>query len=514
MILTDILYLQALKDIHLYSDFDIDVYGSTELQYPYVNIFMVVALSIIIIACINFMNLSTARSEKRAKEIGLRKTVGSQRFQIIYQLLSESVLITMMAFLIAIAGVTLTLPYFNQIADKSILLSIDQWPMWLSFFLGAVIIGLLAGSYPAFYLSAFNPVTVLKGRMKTEGGTTFRRALVVIQFSVTIILLLGTGVIYKQFQYFMQKDLGYSKDLLVYMPVRGEIFKNYNAFKNDLSQHQQIKNVTYSSDIPTYTVHSFGGFEWDGKNPNDNILLHSFSVGTGYVETLGLELLEGRDFSASSPADSSNYILNEEALRLTGLKSPIGKRFVMWEREGKIIGIVKDFNFKSLHQKVEPLVLRMNPAWNTYLMVKLNGANTAQSLQVMEAAWKKYNPDYPFEFHFVDEQYENLYKSEQRMAHVFDYFTFFTLFISCLGLIGLINHMIEKRKKEISIRKVLGASVSGILVLLSREYIRLILSAIVISDAPLQHTLFIVGWRTMLTRLKRNGGCTHCQDCW
>ena len=479
--LTDILYLQALKDIHLYSDFDIDVYGSTELQYPYVNIFMVVALSIIVIACINFMNLSTARSEKRAKEIGLRKTVGSQRFQIINQLLSESVFITMLAFLTAIGGVLLVLPYFNQIADKSILLSVDQWPVWLSFLVGAVVIGLLAGSYPAFYLSAFNPVAVLKGRMKTEGGTTFRRALVVIQFSVTIILLLGTGVIYKQFQYFMEKDLGYSKDLLMYMPVRGEIFKNYNAFKNDLSQQQQIKNVTYSSDIPTYTVHSFGGFDWDGKNPNDNILLHSFSVGADYVETLGLELLDGRDFSASSPADSSNYILNEEALRLTGLKSPIGKRFVMWGREGKIIGIIKDFNFKSLHQKVEPLVLRMNPAWNTYLMVKLAGGNTAQSLQKIETVWKKYNPDYPFEFHFVDEQYENLYKSEQRMSHVFDYFTFFTLFISCLGLIGLINHMIEKKKKEISIRKVLGASVSGILMLLSCEYIKLILMAIGIS---------------------------------
>ena len=244
----------------------------------------------------------------------------------------------------------------------------------------------------------------------------------------------------------MEKDLGYAKDLLIYMPVRGEIFKNYQGFKNDLGQHQEIKNVTYSSDIPTYTVHSFGGFEWDGKNPEDAILFHSFSVGTDYVGTLGLQLLEGRDFSANSPADSSNYILNEEALRLTGLKSPIGKRFVMWGREGKIIGIVKDFNFKSLHQKVEPLVLRMNPAWNTYLMVKLNSANTNQSLRTIEATWKKYNPDYPFEYHFVDQQYEQLYKSEQRMAQVFDYFTFFTLFISCLGLIGLINHMIEKVK--------------------------------------------------------------------
>ncbi|HYI78432.1 MAG TPA: FtsX-like permease family protein, partial [Chryseolinea sp.] len=479
--LTDILYLQALKDIHLYSDFDIDVYGSTELQYPYVNNFMAVALSIIVIACINFMNLSTARSEKRAKEIGLRKTVGSQRFQIINQLLGESVLITMIAFVIAIAGVMFVLPYFNQISDKSILLSIDQWPLGVSFFFGALVIGLFAGSYPAFYLSAFNPVQVLKGRLTANGGTTFRRTLVVVQFSVTIILLLGTGVIYKQFQYFMEKDLGYTKDLLMYMPVRGEIFKNYNGFKNELVQHQNIKNLTYSSDIPTYTVHSFGGFDWDGKNPDDDVILHSFSVGTDYVETLGLELLEGRDFSATSPADSSNYILNEEALRLTGLKSPIGKRFVMWEREGKIIGIVKDFNFKSLHQKVEPLVIRMNPAWNTYLMVKLKPDNTSGSLKVIESAWKKYNPDYPFEFHFVDEQYENLYKSEQRMASVFDYFTFFTLFISCLGLIGLINHMIEKKKKEISIRKVLGASVSGILMLLSREYIKLILIAIVIS---------------------------------
>jgi hypothetical protein len=257
--------------------------------------------------------------------------------------------------------------------------------------------------------------------------------------------------------------------------------KNYEAFKNELQQHPDVKRVTYSSDIPTYTVHSFGGFEWEGKNPNDEIVLHSFSVGDDYVETLGLELVDGRDFVSGSPADSSNYILNEEAVKLTGLKSPVGQRFSMWGREGKIVGIVKDFNFKSLHQKVEPLVLRTNPAWNDYLMIRLSGADTKQSLETVGAAWKKYNPDYPFEYQFVDQQYETLYKSEQRMARVFNYFTSFTLFISCLGLIGLINHMIEKRKKEISIRKVLGASVSGILMLLSREYLRLIALAILIS---------------------------------
>ena len=480
--LTDILYLQALEDIHLYSDFDIDVYGSTEFQYQYVNIFMIVAIAIIVIACINFMNLSTARSEKRAKEIGLRKTVGSQRYQIIYQLLSESVLITLFAFVLAVVGVTVILSYFNLLAEKSIHLGMGQWPVWASFLGGAVLIGLLAGSYPAFFLSAFNPAKVLKGALKTQGGTTFRRALVVVQFSVTIVLLLGTGIIYKQFQYFMDRNLGYNKDQLVYMSVRGDIFKNYDAFKNDLRQHEEVRNVTYSSDIPTYTVHSFGGFDWQGKNPNEDVILHSFSVGVDYAETLGLEFVEGRDFASDTPADSSNYILNEEAVRLTGLKYPVvGNRFNMWEREGKIIGVVKNFNFKSLHQKIEPLVLRLNPAWNEYLMIKLRAGDTRRSLEIIEAAWKKYNPDYPFEYRFIDDQYESLYKSEQRMARVFDYFTFFTLFISCLGLIGLINHMIEKRKKEISIRKVLGASVSGILMLLSKEYVRLILLAILIS---------------------------------
>ena len=478
--LTDILYLQALEKIHLYSDFDIDVYGTTELRYPYVTIFIVVAIAIILIACINFMNLSTARSEKRAKEIGLRKTVGSQRFQIISQLLSESVIITLLALILAGIALVLVLPAFNNIADKNIILNLDKWRIWLTFLGGAVIIGLLAGSYPAFYLSSFNPVKVLKGTFRTEGGTTFRRALVVVQFSVTLILLFGTVIIYKQFRYFMEKDLGYDKDLLVYMPIRGDIFKNYDGFKNALGEHPQIKGVTYSSDIPTYTVHSFGGFDWEGKNPNDDVILHAFSAGVDYVETLGLQLLDGRGFSDVN-SDSTSYILNEEAVRLTGLKSPVGQRFTMWERPGKIVGVVKDFNFKSLHQKVEPLVLFMNPGWTAYIMVRLAPGNTLESIQIVERSWKRFNPDYPFEYHFMNEQYENLYDAEKRMARVFDYFTFFTLFIAGLGLIGLINHMVEKKRKEISIRKVLGASVSTILLLLSREYIRLILIALIIS---------------------------------
>ena len=490
----DNFYLQALDDIHLYSDFDIDVYGSTEPRYPYVRIFIVVALAILLIACINFMNLSTAQSERRAKEIGLRKAVGSRRGQIVGQLLSESVLLSLLALLIAGGAMGLALPYFNGIVDKSIRLGSETWPIGLAFAAGSVVIGLLAGSYPALFLSGFKPVEVLKGGFKARsGGTTFRRVLVVTQFAVTIILILGTTVVYRQFQYFMEKDLGYDKERLVYMPVLGDIMTNYSGFKNDLLQQPPVKGVTAASDIPIYTTSATYGVDWDGKSDNDNILFHTFSVDVDYIETLGLTMQEGRSFSPNFPADSSNYMLNEAALKLTGLTSPIGSRLSIGGNEGTIVGIVKDFNFKSLHQTIEPLVLHM---LNTpsYIMVKVAPGNTVSSLSLIEQAWERYNPNYPFEYHFLNEEYEHLYNSEQRMADIFDYFTFFTLFIACLGLVGLINHMIEKRTKEVSIRKVLGASVSGILILLSQEYVRLILIAFAIA-IPVAH-YFISDWLT------------------
>ncbi len=488
----DNFYLQALRNIHLHSDFDIDVYGSTEPRYPYVRIFIIVALAIILIACINFMNLSTAQSERRAKEIGLRKTVGSRRGQIVGQLLSESVLLSLLALLIAGVAVVLALPAFNGIVDKPIVLDSGKWPIGLSFVAGAVGIGLLAGSYPALFLSGFKPVEVLKGGFTARrGGTMFRRVLVVTQFAVTIILILGTSVVYRQFQYFMEKDLGYDKELLVYMPVLGDIMSNYDGFKNELLQQPLITGVTVSSDIPTHTTHATYFVNWDGKREDDKTLFHNFTVDIDYIKTLGLDLVEGRSFSPDFPADSSNYILNEEALKLTGLTDPIRKRFNMGGNEGTIVGIVKDFNFKSLHQKVEPLVLHM--LYNLdYVLVKVAPGSTANSLASIEQAWEKHNPNYPFEYHFLDEEYEQLYQSEKRMSDIFDYFTFFTLFIACLGLIGLINHMIEKRTKEVSIRKVLGASVSSILVLLSHEYVRLILIAFAIA-VPVAH-YFISDW--------------------
>ena len=486
-------YLQALEEIHLYSDFDIDMYGSTELRYPYVNIFTVVAVTLVLIACINFMNLSTARSDQRAKEIGVRKAIGSRRSLIISQLLGESVLMSLLALIIAFAASNLALPYFNHMADKSISFGPEKWLIGLAFAVGAIGVGLLAGSYPALYLSRFKPVQVLKGKTHTGGGgTTFRRVLVTLQFAISMVLLAGTSIVYQQFRYFLEKDLGYDKHHLVYMPLYGDLRGKREDFKNDLLQQSAIKQVTISSDIPTHTVHATYGVSWEGGNNEEEILFHHFVADVDYAETLGLEILEGRDFSPEFPADSNNYIINEEALRLTGIESPIGARFEMWGRKGKIVGIVRDFNFKSLHQKVEPLILRMSPNNNQYVIAKIAAGDPEGTIRLIERSWNKFNPDYPLEYHFLDQQYENLYSSEKRMATVFDYFTYFTLFIACLGLVGLITHMIEKRRKEISIRKIFGASISHILGILFKEYLWLILIAFVIAVPVAGY--FAFGW--------------------
>jgi len=479
--LLDTFYLQALEDIHLYSDLAIDLYGSSEPKYQYINIFYVVALFIIFIACINFMNLSTARSKKRAKEIGIRKTIGAGRSNIIMQLLGESMFFAFISFFIALLTTILILPYFNVLVGKELVLGIEQWELLLTFLIGTAIIGLLAGSYPAFYLSSFQPIKVVKGTFSSiKGGVYFRRILVSLQFLVAIIMVSGTMVIYQQFRFFMEKDLGYNKDLLIYLPKRGEIWNHYPAFKNELLQSSLIQNVSVSSDLPTYTVHSFDGFEWSGKNPEDTPIFHAFSVGYDYFETLGLEIIEGRAFSPNFPTDSVNFILNETALKMTGLESPIGEKFSLWDRHGTIVGIVKDYNFKSLHQKVEPLVLKFNPYWDAYYFVKISPNNIEQAIHEVADAWEKYNPNYPFEYHFLDEEYENLYVSEKRMAKIFNYFTFFILFITCLGLFGLITYLAEQKKKEIGIRKILGASISNILMLLSKEFVSLILLSFVI----------------------------------
>ncbi len=482
--IADIFFLQAVKDIHLYSGLDIDLYGSSKERAPYVRIFWIVGMLIIFIACINFMNLSTARSEKRAKEIGLRKTIGANRGSIVGQLLMESVLFALLAYVLALCALNLILPSFSALMEKQLVLGPQQWPMLLAFLGGAVAIGLLAGSYPALVLSSFQPIRVLKGTFSpAKGGVYFRRTLVVVQFAVTVVLILGTLVVYQQFKYFMKKNLGYAKDQLVYMQRQGEIGKHYNAFRQELLQHPGIAGVTTSSDVPTYTVHLWGGMSWEGAPKDNDVQLYCYTTGFGFVETIGLTVKEGRSFSVQHPADSFNYMLNEAAVKLTGLKDPVGKQFTLWDNKGTIIGIVKDFNFKSLHQRIEPLVIRIatEPWWDRYYFVRLKGGDTEASLKLLERTWNKYNPGYPFAYHFVNADYANLYESEKRMGVIFNWFAAFALFIACLGLFGLVSFLAEKKSREIGIRKVHGASVANILVLLSGEYMRLLLLAFCIS---------------------------------
>lgn len=474
-------HLQPVEDIHLYSDFDIDMYGSSEPQYTYVHIFLIVAIAILVLACINFVNLSTARSEKKAKEIGVRKTLGSKRSHIIYQLIGESLLITTISFCLAIAICILLLPTFNSTTGKNITLDMSAWPLLSYFTLGAVGVGLFAGTFPAYYLSGFQPVKAIKGTFGPDKvAVIFRRILVTFQFVIAIVLIIGTIVVYRQFNYFLQKDLGYQKEQVLYIPKQGNI--KFETFKNSLSPHKEIKGIFHSSVTPLYTTSAGGDYTWEGKDPEINTLFYNQAVSFDYIDQMGIELTEGRNFSSQFSTDSSNYILNQEALDMTGLKDPIGKRFSLMGKEGKIIGITKNFNFKSLHYKIEPLVMSVNANEDRNFFVKIDNNNVEKAVGIITDTWKKLSPDYPLTYHFLDEEYEKLYSSEQRMANLFNYLTSFTLIVACLGLFGLINHMIEKRRKEISIRKVLGSSKFNILQLLSSEYLKLIILAIFIAS--------------------------------
>lgn len=473
-------HLQSVEDIHLYSDFDIDMYGSSEPRYFYVHMLLAVAIFIIGLACINFINLSTARSEKKAKEVGIRKTIGCSRFEIAYQIIGESLLISLVSFCFAILACILLMPIFNAIAGKTIQLGSSHWPLFMYFTIGALGIGIFAGLFPAWYLSAFQPVKTIKGIFSTgKSAIIFRQTLVTIQFVIAIALIVGTIAVYKQFNYFLRKDLGYTKEQVVCIPKQGNI--DFEVFKKELLQHSEIKGVFYSSTTPLYTTNAGGDYFWEGKDPQVNTLFYNQSVSFDYIDQMGIELSAGRNFSSEFATDSVNYILNEEALKITGLKDPIGKSFSLMGREGKIIGIAKNFHFKSLHYKIEPLVMNVNANDDRNFFVKIANINVEKSLGLISSTWKTLNPDYPLTYHFLDEEYGKLYSAEQRLASIFNYLTAFALFVACLGLFGLINHMIEKRRKEISIRKVLGSNAANIIKLLSSEFVKLILLAFLIA---------------------------------
>jgi putative ABC transport system permease protein len=470
------LHLQPLKRIHLYSDFTADVPGHGDIKYVY--IFSLVALFVLLIACINFMNLTTARSGNRAREVGMRKVTGAHRADIVKQFLGESMIFAFVAFLIALGIVLLMLPAFNNLSGKQLSLLTGESFGLLAALVGvAILTGLISGSYPVLYLSSFQPVTVLKGTLRSgPRSSTFRRVLVVVQFSLSIFLIIATSVIHSQLEYIRSKKLGYDKEHVIYMRIGMNAVRYYEPFKLEALTSPDILGVTWSSQLPAYIVNSTSSVNWPGKDPNESILMHNTAVDYDFIETMNMEILDGRNFSREFPTDEKEaFILNEEGARLLGEESAVGKPFTLWQIKGKVIGVVKNFHFKSLNIHVEPLVIRLlKPQPYSYMFVRIRGDNVTESIQYLEKTWRNIATVFPFEYQFLDEYYDRTYRAEQRMGKLFNAFTTLAIFIACLGLLGLASFMAEQRTKEIGIRKVLGASVSNIILLLSKEFVLLV----------------------------------------
>jgi putative ABC transport system permease protein len=470
------LNLQPLTRIHLYSNYEFD---QAHGDITFVTIFSVIASFILLIACINFMNLATARSGNRAKEIGMRKVVGAYKKNIIQQFFGESILLAFIALLFALILVWLLLPVFNNLSAKELSLDVSGNPWILLGLISiALFTGIISGTYPALFLSAFRPVKVLKGASQSSSkGSVFRKILVVFQFSLTILLIICTTVVYTQLNYMRNRKLGYDKEYMIYTGMRGNMRSKFEAVKNELLQNPNILAVTATSNVPTYG-YSFSNslWRWDGQNPDEETLMRAVFVDYDYFKTFRMEIVEGRSYSKEFSTDASDAIMvNEAAVKAMGMESPVGKRLSIGDNNFKIIGVVKNYHFRSVRQEIDPLILIYNPRPSGVLFARLKSENISQTIGDIENTWKKFAPGYPFRYRFLDEAIDNLYRAEQRVGTIFKYFSFLAVFISCLGLFGLASFMAERRTKEIGIRKVLGASVSGMVVLLSKEFTKWVL---------------------------------------
>ncbi|MDR3693718.1 ABC transporter permease [Mucilaginibacter sp.] len=475
------LALQPFNEWYLHNDLDSG--KPTGGRIEYVNLFSIIAAFILLIACINFMNLTTARSIKRAREIGVRKAIGAERGSLITQFITESMMITMVAVCVSLIIIVLLLPFFNQVTGKQISLPFAQPVFWLKLAIITLITGLVSGSYPALFLSSFKPVKVLKGALKLDTGTTvFRKGLVVFQFVLSIVMITGTIVISRQVSFIESKNLGYDKANLVYMSSEGELAPRYEVFKNELLNKSNIESVSKVSAPPADMYGSTGAVGWIGKDTTKMDLFTQVGVGYDYIKTMKMKLLAGREFSKEYPTDSANYILNETALEITGYKNPIGMPFSLFGHSGKIIGIVQDYHFHSLHTPIGPLVLKAGEHIDpSSILIRFRPGHTKQALNDVQSIAKEINPAFPPAWFFVDDQYRQLYQDEQVIGKLSDAFSFLAIFISCLGLLGLAMFTAGQRVKEIGIRKVLGANLASLFTLLSGEFIWLVLMAFVIA---------------------------------
>jgi len=473
---TDAEYLLLpLTKMHLYNA------DLTDKGMSTVRIFIIIAVLILVIACINYVNLSTARSMLRSKEIGMRKIIGAGKAQLFIQFIVETALLFTLAAIIAIGLIFAMMPVFNQLSDKQLTFNLGDYHIWLILLLS--ITGTLATSsiYPALLLSSFEPLKALKGKVSANiGDALFRKILVVVQFTFSIILIVGTIIITGQLNYIRSKDLGYDKTHVFAFWMR-DMDKHYDAVKAELLKQPGVLNVTRSNQTVVRIGGLSGDTDWDGKMPNQTFIVHPIMVDKDFISFFKMKMVAGSSFTGAVN-DSAHYILNEEAIRELGMKDPIGKRFRAGKVNGTIIGVVKDFHFASMKEKIGPSVFLYDPHYFTTLYVKTTGKDAPKAIQAAEAQFKHYNGEFPFGYAFLDDIFNNLYKGEQREGTLFTDFAVIAIFISCLGLLGLAAYTAQIRTREIGVRKVLGASVNSLIGLLTRDFLKLVLLSIVIAS--------------------------------
>ncbi len=477
--------LQPLTRIHLHSQINFEISANSDIRYIY--LFSSIAFLILIIACINYMNLATARSAKRTREVGMRKVVGAQRKQLIGQFLGESTLLTLLALIIAIVMAVALLPAFNRFIEREILFNPLQNLGLLTGILGTVVcVGLAAGSYPALYISAFKPILALRSKaISRSKGATLRNLLVIFQFSISIMLILSTVVVRNQLHYIKNREMGFNREHIVVLQIRDEsVREQMDALKTELSAYPNIINLTTSTSLPN-NVTSSTFAKWPGKPEDVRFPIFVSVADYDFLDVFEIELAQGRNFSREHTSDAQGaFLLNETALEAIGWAAPLGQQFNHWggsdKPAGRIVGIVKDFHMHSLHQAILPLYIFLEPNRGPYLSIRITGEKIPDTLAFIGEKMKVFSPKYPFEYSFFDDVFDRAYRSEQRIGSIFSTFALLTIFIACLGLFGLSSFTAESRTKEIGIRKVLGASSSTIIVLLSRDYIKRVLIAYLI----------------------------------
>jgi putative ABC transport system permease protein len=473
--------LQPLSDIHLHSNLQAEIRSNSDIRYVY--IFSAIAIFVLIIACINFMNLATARSAGRAQEVGLRKVVGAQKSQLISQFVGESTILAFLALIVALVLVQVFLPFFNSLSGKSLSLDLGG-PLTLLGLVGlTLLVGILSGSYPAFFLSSFEPVAVFRGSLKAgRANAWLRKFLVVFQFALSIIFIIGTGVVHRQLHYVRNKVLGFDKEQVVVLPMGDPRARQiYLTFKERAQQSPRVTAVAGTSSVPGGLIGLMVLLP-EGAEAGNEVTMETFFVDHDFVEAMGIEIAAGRDFSLEYTTDANEaFILNETAVRQLGWEDqPLGKQItIQGFRTGRVIGVVKDFHAKSLHQRIEPLVLQIAPDPDAFLQLvaRIAPGNIEDTLDDIRAAWAQVYPNDPFTFTFLDEDFDSLYRSERMRGRIFLTFSLLAVFIACLGLLGLASFTAEQKTKEIGIRKVLGATEASIVRLLSLEFIRLVLAA-------------------------------------